>query len=101
MPGWWVRDLTDVGWDLAVGLSVASGRQLWGFLGAVLGLLLASLEPLGSLLGASWGPLGAIVGLLETTGGDLWLVLGPPGAILTQTNRKTKIADKSRTANVS
>ena len=27
VPGWWVRDLMDVGWDLVVGLSGASGRQ--------------------------------------------------------------------------
>ena len=26
VPGWWVRDLMDVGWDLVVGLSGASGR---------------------------------------------------------------------------
>ena len=27
VPGWWVRDLIDVGWDLVVGLSGASRKQ--------------------------------------------------------------------------
>ena len=54
----------DVGWDLVVGLSGASGRQFGGLLGAVLGPLLGLLGRLGGLLGASWqfgGLLGAVL----------------------------------------
>ena len=69
----------DVGWDLVVGLSGASGRQFGGLLGAVLGPLGASFGPFGGLLGrlggllwASWGLFGASWGFLgASSGGSL------------------------------
>ena len=66
VPGWWVRDLKDAGWDFVVVLWMVPGGEFWNFWKAVFG-------PLLGLLGASWGRLGAswvvFGGLLESPGG--------------------------------
>eukprot|EP00959_Pyramimonas_sp_CCMP1952_P422194 8844238-Pyramimonas_sp.AAC.1 len=80
VPGWWVRDLVDSGWDLVVGFSGASVRQFGGLLGAVLGLP----GPLFGLLGASWGVVGVSWGLFGASLGPLgasWGLLGAEGSI--------------------
>ena len=76
-----VQSLMEVVWELVVGLPGASGMQVWGLLGTVLGTLGASFGPLGGLLGrlgACLDRLGAILGRL----GRLLDLLGPSWAPL-------------------